>query len=142
MVGMDPPSRMKMGFTAGAVDEVVPATGPLSGCGSDLSQTGSVAGSSVAALVSVDDVGTGAADVVERLCAPDFPAEDVVVELITRSTCEARLSLESLRKRPGPDGFAGARPLESAGRAGYWCLEVCWFGVHAAVMACERVAKS
>jgi hypothetical protein len=51
---------------------------------------------------------------VERLRAPAFPVDEVVVEVMTRSTCDARLSLESSRKRhlPGADGLdAGAPPL-------------------------------
>lgn len=45
-------------------------------------------------LASVLEVGTGAAAWIERLRAAALP-EEVVVDVITRSTCEARLSDES-----------------------------------------------
>lgn len=132
MVGIEPPSRMKIGFTV----VVAEADGARDSCleaeaeGED--ESDSVSGSALdrmgsevfsmegvdADLASVLDVGTGAVPCVERLRAAALP-EEVVVDVITRSTCEARLSEESFRRSwlAGPVGLGVgvARPGASFG---------------------------
>lgn len=117
---MDPPSRMKIGFTAESEDagDADPSLGSvLWCCGSDLARMGNEAGSSevvAADLASVEEVGTVAVGWEARFPPADRPAEDVVVEVMTRSTCEARLSDESWRRSPGPGcgfGTGVARPV-------------------------------
>lgn len=131
IVGIDPPSRMKMGFTAaGEVDGVedpVAKSGVSDDCVSDLVRMGNEdeEGSSgdAAVWVRVEDVGT-VADCKDRLRAAAFSADEVVVDVITRSTRDARLSEESFRRRPGPAGMGGLgvtdwRPFLGRGIGGY-----------------------
>ena len=105
IVGMDPPSRMNIGFTLPALDATA---GPFAVVGltsaADSARIGNTTDSSDdagVACVRVEDVGTVAAVCVDRLRAASLPADEVVVDVITRSTCEARLSSESLRRRSG-----------------------------------------
>lgn len=100
MVGIDPPSRMNIGFTLAAPG----ATGGVLAIGSDLGRIGNATDSSLdvdVACVRVDDVGTVEAVCEDRLRAASLPADEVVVDVITRSTCEARLSSESFRRSSG-----------------------------------------
>lgn len=114
---MEPPSRMKIGRTR----EVL--TAGVSGCsdsglgsGSGAVGVGSASGRAVLTgsgisalpseeaedgdspvlLVSVDDVGT-VVPRAERLRVASLRAEDVVVDMMIRSECDARLSDESFR---------------------------------------------
>lgn len=110
-----------MGFTAATDDEVGRAGVPCLEAGGEgedefdsvsesaLARMGRVVDSMEgveADLASVLDVGTGAVPCVERLRAAALP-EEVVVEVITRSTCEARLSEDLLRRSwlAGPVGL-------------------------------------
>ena len=135
MVGIEPPSRMKMGLTVvvaeaeGAGVSWVEAEGDGEDESDAVSESalalmGSVVDSTEgveADLARVLDVGTGAVPCVERLRAAALP-EEVVVDVITRSTCDARLSEESFRRSwlAGPVGLGVgvARPGASFG-AGY-----------------------
>ena len=101
---------MKIGFTVvdGEVDGAGASTVKAGGAGEDEVELDSVSESALlrtgrglesiegveADLASVLDVGTGAVPRVERLRAAALP-EEVVVDVMTRSTCEARLSEES-----------------------------------------------
>lgn len=99
----------------------------LSLWGSDFDRMGRESDSSdeaaaAAAWVSVDEVGTVALCCAERLRAADLPAEEVVVDVMTRSTWEARLSDESWRRRVcAAEGLlvGVARPFVSWGTSGY-----------------------
>jgi hypothetical protein len=138
MVGMDPPSRMNIGFTLAAPGAT---SGPflvgVVAIGSDLARIGNATDSSVdvgVACVRVEDVGTVAAACVDRLRAASLPADEVVVDVITRSTREARLSEESLRRSSGIGpalglGLVAGRVFVGCGTGGYWCLGASWAGV-------------
>lgn len=150
MVGIEPPSRMKIGRTP-----VVLAAGAVfcSGLGSASCDAGSawvgaagvadtpvlLSGSTVfpsgdedeaeaedvadgrpVLLVKVDEVGT-VVPRAERLRADSLRVEEVVVDMMIRSACEARLSDESLRGTPPlglVDALAAADPTRGVGGGG------------------------
>ena len=102
-MGIEPPSRMKMGCTAvcgAGCCEFPGLEVDASAEASVLAREGSETGVSgdAAACVSVEEVGTAAVAKEDRFFAA-LPAEEVVAEVMTRSTCDARLSDESLRTR-------------------------------------------
>lgn len=61
-------------------------------------------------LVSVDEVGT-VVPTAERLRAAFFLADEVVVDMMIRSICDARLSDESLRRSSGRLAVAALSPV-------------------------------
>jgi hypothetical protein len=94
----------------------------------------------------VEDVGTVAAACVDRLRAASLPADEVVVDVITRSSHNP----QTLSQRPSPNPARAQSPnsvvktpliVWLCGTGGYWCLGASWAGVHAAVIASDSVAK-